>query len=227
MEQQKTRRFSLDEDFMNYGTNDLLYGFMRCLSTARPATKEELEERPNCSQTEYLLQSTFIKDKKTIAGICGCSTQTINNRLKRLIDCGLVEEGVHEVERNGKLYQYKCYYFPFDYNGNYKTLNKEMVQYLVFTRNAHAIRIYLYLLNCSTMKKDYMFTIKEISKALGYADTTQTAEKAIRCVLTSFKKEGVIKFENIYDSLYNDVNGTVTQTPKMVLKFVATNPNQF
>ena len=33
------RRFSLEEDFMNYGTDDLLYGFMRGLSTAAPEVK--------------------------------------------------------------------------------------------------------------------------------------------------------------------------------------------
>jgi hypothetical protein len=30
------RRFSLEEDFMSFKTSDLLYGFMRSLSTARP-----------------------------------------------------------------------------------------------------------------------------------------------------------------------------------------------
>lgn len=35
------RIFSLDDDFMNYKTDDLLYGFMRSLSTARPTEKEE------------------------------------------------------------------------------------------------------------------------------------------------------------------------------------------
>lgn len=31
----KTRRFSLDEDFMKYDTDDLVYGYMRCLTTIK------------------------------------------------------------------------------------------------------------------------------------------------------------------------------------------------
>lgn len=36
METNKKRRFSLDEDFMNFKTDDIFYGFLRSLSTARP-----------------------------------------------------------------------------------------------------------------------------------------------------------------------------------------------
>ena len=32
----QTRRFSLEDDFMNYKVNDLLFGFMRSISTASP-----------------------------------------------------------------------------------------------------------------------------------------------------------------------------------------------
>ena len=30
------RRFSLEDDFMKYDTDDLVYGFMRSISTAKP-----------------------------------------------------------------------------------------------------------------------------------------------------------------------------------------------
>lgn len=218
MQDKATRRFSLDDDFMNYKTDDLLYGFMRCLSTARPEGD---------GWKEYLPVSSFSKEKKTIANILGCTSRTIGNRLQKLIDCGLVELGQYEVEKHGKVYQYDCYYFPYDYDGNFKILDRELVKYLVYTRNACAIRIYLYLLNCSTMKQDYTFTIQEIKEGMGYASSTKTADEMIRSVLTSFKKEGVIKFEEIYEERVSPATGKVVPVPKMVLKFVATKMQQF
>lgn len=206
---------------MNYKTDDLVYSFMRCLSTAKPDPENEGK------YIEYLLKSSFTKDKKTIAGICGCTMKTIANRLDKLIAAGLVEEGKIQAEKGNKIYEYDCYYFPYDYDGTYKLLDKEMVRYLVYTRNSCAIRIYLYLLNCSTYKKDYMFTIGEIKKAMGYAESTKSADDMIRCVLTSFKKEGVIKYEEIHELMVNEKTGKAVPVPKMILKFIATNPNQF
>lgn len=80
-----TRRFSLDEDFMNFNTDDLLYGFMRGLSTAKPIENGKWEE--------YLTVKKFKENKKVIQNICGTTAKTINNRLNKLIEVGLVEEG--------------------------------------------------------------------------------------------------------------------------------------
>lgn len=44
------RRFSLEEDFMKYDTDDLVYGFMRLISTAK---------KINGEWKEYLLVKTF------------------------------------------------------------------------------------------------------------------------------------------------------------------------
>lgn len=101
-----------------------------------------------------------------------------------------------------------------------------MVRYLVDTRNAQAIRVYLYLLNCSTMKKDYVFTIREIKLALGYSESTTSADTTIANILKSFSKEGVIRFEKEkFDCVSN--NGKTTTTERMVLKFIATSVKQF
>ena len=221
------RRFSLEDDFMKSRCDDLVYGFMRSISTSREATKAELKEHPKVKRIEYLTFEKFQQEKKVIQQICGCSPKTITNRVDKLIDCGLVEVSAHKViDQNGEEHNYECYVFPFDYDGIYKVISQEMVGYLVATRNSQAIRIYLYLLNCSTHKEDYTFTIKEIKKALGYAETTKTADKVIRMVLDSFQKEGVINFENEWQTMINS-NGKQTQTERMVLKFIATDTDQF
>ena len=221
------RRFSLDDDFMKSKCDDLVYGFMRSISTSRDATAEELKAHPKIKRIEYLTLKKFQEEKKVIQVICGCSPKTITNRVKKLIEEGLVKEKIHIVkDNNGEEHKYPCYIFPYDYDGIYKVISQEMVSYLVATRNSQAIRIYLYLLNCSTQKEDYVFTIKEIKKALGYAESTKSADKIIKMVLDSFSKEGVIKFDKEWQEIINP-NGKQTRTERMILKFIATDVNQF
>lgn len=183
------RRFSLEEDFMNFKTNDLLYGFMRGLSTARPVEGGKYQE--------YLPIKEFKKNKKLIAGICGCTTRTIGNQIEKLFEAGLLDEGVEIIEQNGKQYEYPCYWFPYDYNGKYKLIDQDLVRYLVHTRNSQAIRIYLFLLEKYQWKKDYVFTREEIRDALGYAPTTTSCMDLINDCLASFQAEGLIKFTTI------------------------------
>lgn len=224
MNKEHTRRFSLEDDFMNYKTDDLLYGFMRSLSTARTSYKNGKEEL-----REYLTVKEFTKSKKVIAGICGCSTRTIERHLNDLINAGLVEYGVETIDTVDKYnniisYNYPCYWFPYDETKRYKILNKEMVRYLVDTRSAQAIKVYLYLLNKYEWKDNYIFTIKEIQVALGYGADSNTARITVGNILDSLAREGVIRFENITD--YDMSGDQVIAIPRKQLKFVAKSINQ-
>ena len=88
----------------------------------------------------------------------------------------------------------ECYWFPYDEDGRYKIVERDVIEYLVHTRNAHAIRIYLYLLSKYQWKPGYIFTIQELKEALGYAESTKSCDALIRNVLASFKAEGLIRF---------------------------------
>lgn len=222
-----TRVFSLEEDFMNWKTNDLLYAFMRCLSTAKPEVEEgKMVKTANnkVKYREYLPIKTFKKNKKVIAEICGCTTRTIDRQLEKLFECGLLDEGVEVITMNGKEYDYECFWFPYDYDGTFKIVDKDVIEYLVHTRNGQAIRIYLYLLNKYQWKKDYVFTIQEIKEALGYSATTKTVDTLIKNVLASFKAEGVIKYEKFYEEV--DIGGLndckIIPVERMKLQYVAT-----
>ena len=58
------RRFSLEKDFMNYKVDDILYGFMRSLSTAKPVYengKPKLNENKKQVYKEYLTLKAICK----------------------------------------------------------------------------------------------------------------------------------------------------------------------
>ena len=207
------RRFSLDDDFMKTRADTHLYGFMRCLSTAMPD-----QSNPG-KWKEYLLVSTLNKSKKIIMGVCGIgTTRTFKRHLDELIAAGLVEEG--KITVKGK--DYACYFFPYDYDGNFKIIDKELVRYMVDTGNAMTIRVYLYLLNCSTAKTDWKFTQREIVKALGYAEDYQPMSKTVNNILDALKKCGLINYVSTWEQRVDDATGKTIPTEYKILKSVST-----
>ena len=88
------RAFSLEDEFMNYKVNDLVYGFMRGLSTVRPPIEGQDEYR------EYLPINIFSKRKKLIAGIVGVTTRQIGNIVNQLANEGLIDEGIEVMNGN-------------------------------------------------------------------------------------------------------------------------------
>lgn len=185
------RAFSLEEEFMKYDTDDFLYGFLRSLSTVRPAVGDQ-EAR------EYLPIKTYQKYKKVIAGVVGVTTKTIGNHLNRLAEKGLIDEGIETI--NGK--DVKVFWFPV-VKGRYEILEQDMVRYLVDTKSIHAIKIYIYLLNKYKWKRQkgerYIFTEKELITALGYSEKTCHAEyyATINNIIKSFVIGGLIKYKKV------------------------------
>ena len=217
------RRMSLEDDFMDHSTNDLLYGFMRCLSTSKE-NEGEVDSRQK--RFEYLTFKEFSRYKKVIGSTLGCSSRTINNQLAKLEEAGLVQEVIMPLycEQNHQIYDTSCYIFPYDYDGNYKIIEKNMLKYLVDTRNGHVIRVYLYLLNKFDWKPDYVFTLEEIKTALGFSPSYSQANITVSNILDSLKREGIISYEKKWFPIDNHVGHKQTMTQKMVLKNVLKQP---
>ena len=194
-----TRRISFDNDFMNYQGDDILYIYMRCLSTVRVM--------PDDSWTEYLSKKKLVSQKAFLSKLLNCDSKTVNNRLKKLISLGLVKEKVESFwDVNGNETQHSIYVFPYDEDGSFKWVNKKLLEYLVYTRNTQGVRIFLYLYNKFAWKgSEYVFTAEEIKAALGYAKSTKSADSLIKATLQSLRAEGLIDFEEI--TQYNEVNG--------------------
>ena len=123
-----TRRISFDNDFMNYQGDDIIYIYMRCLSTIRIM--------PDGTWTEYLAKKKFVSQKAFLAKLCGCVPKTIDNKLAKLIKLGLVEEKIESFwDVDGNEMQHAIYLFPYDPDGTFKWVNKKLLEYLVYTRN--------------------------------------------------------------------------------------------
>lgn len=201
----KDRRFSLDEDFMNYSIDDLLYGATQYLATFHPA-KRQL----------YLTKQNLMKNKKDIYTLCNLDSRKLKAHIQKLIDKGLIKEEMID--------EYPSYTFPYDYDGGYQIINYEMLWYLVSTRSKSAIQVYVYLLNKylwkAQTKENYIFTNKELQVAVGYSENTKLANSIMTNVLESLSREGIIKIVDEWQEMTN-INGTQTKTCRHKLVFVA------
>ena len=198
------RRFSVEDDFMKTRANAVLYTFMRCISTLNSRTKEE-----------YLYKETFQENIEIARDLCWCSTtKTINNNLKKLISVGLIKEDI----KNDK----PCYTFPYDEHGIYKLIELPLLKFILNSRNKFGVRTYLYLLNKSTYKENYTFTIKELSTAFGFSQNTTYQNEAIKDSLIDLQYSKLIDYEDAYQQVKDPRTGKIVPSPIKILKFVAT-----
>lgn len=210
-DQQKThkRRFSLEEDFMNYNTDDLLFGAMYHLSTYHPEEKKL-----------YLSKKNLTKNKKTIYELCDLDAQKLRRHLAKLIEKNLIAETEMFVA-NEKI---PVYTFPYSYDGNYQLIDNEMLWYLASTRNNQCIRIYVSLLRYFLWKEKtnevYTFTNTDLLRSIGYSADNKLASSMITNILESFQREGIIQIENYYEEIITS-SGKVIPSPKKKLLFVA------
>ena len=212
-EVKKNRKFSLEDDFMNLETNDLLLGYIQHLATFMPE-KEIL----------YVPVEEVIKERKKIMFIIGKrSVNTVNYQIAKLVDKGLIKKEILII--NNK--QVECYIMPQITKGSYELINNDLLWYIVQTRNLNSLKIYLYLLNKYKWKsksgEKYTFTLEEIAKALGYAETSAEHKLSpiINTILQSMKREGLLSYED-----YIDTQHSLHATARKKLLFMATSIDQ-
>lgn len=204
------RRMSLEDNFMNYGIDDLLFGSMYYLATFHPIAKKL-----------YLTKKNYTKNRKMFYNLeDNGNAKTLKRHLDKLIEKGLVVE--EELVINGE--KYPSYVFPYNYDKKYQLIEKDMLWYIISTRNRQAVKIYTQLLNWYLWKKEsdefFIFTNKDIMKILGYSADNKMASSMVSNILESLSREGVIRYENYFEDCIAN-NGIVVPTPKKKLVFVA------
>ena len=170
------RRFSLENNFMNYDIDDLLFGSMYYLATFHPGEKKL-----------YLTKKNYEKNRKSFYNLeDGGNAKTLKRHLDKLIEKGLVAE--KEIKINNE--KYPSYIFPYDYSEKYQLVEAEMLWYVISTRNRQAVKIYIQLLNWYLWKQEtneqFIFTNKDIMKVLGYSFDNKAASSMVSNVLESY-----------------------------------------
>lgn len=203
-----TRRLSLEKDFMNYDTDDLMFGLM--LSTAT--------YNPNLKQL-YLSKNSYASDRKLFYSVCDTNNmKTLKRRLDKIKEKGLVIEDD------------KNYYFPYNVNDRYRIIDKQMLRYLVDTRSKQCIRVYILLLDWymwkSSTKEHYIFTRGEVAERLGFSKNNSNARLTISNILSSLQKEGIISYREFYQNKIMD-NGIEVTIPLIELCYVAKKVDEF
>jgi len=206
----RKRRLSLEQDFMNYSTDDLLFGHMYYLATYHPTEKKL-----------YLTKKNYEKNRKNFYNLeDGGNAKTLKRHLDKLIEKGLIAE--EQIDVGGE--KYSSYIFPYNYDEKYQIVENEMLWYIVSTRNRQAVKIYIQLLNWYLWKQEtgdyFIFTNKDILTVLGYSPDNKVASSVVSNILESLAREGVIKYEEYYEAHVNN-NGISVPTPKKKLTFVA------
>lgn len=205
----QNRSLSLEQDFMYFDVDDLLYGALIHLATYNPEQNKL-----------YLTIQNYEKNRKMLYRLLDCDARNLKDRLKRLMSKGLVKE--ENVLSNKTTYS--AYIFSNEHKGKYQIVDNDMLWYIVSTRNRQAVKIYVQLLNWYLWKQKegeyFSFTNRDIMDVLGYAYHNSKASSLVSNILKSFKREGVIKYVDYYDTVI-DENGKSVPTPKKKLLFVA------
>lgn len=207
-----TRKFSLEDDFMNFTIDDIVFGYIQHLATYAP----ELN-------TLYVPVKKVSASKADIAWIINKTTRTVSNKINKLIENGLIQE--RQIKLNDK--DEWVYVIPQETCGKYEIIQDEMVWYILQTRTQNALKVYIYLLNkykwkLKTKDEMYSFTASEILEAMGYSSSSNGAKtSAITTLLESLRREGIIDYVDYWDTTY-----CLKGTDRKRLTFVATGLNQ-
>lgn len=162
------RRLPVEDNWFEHRKNEIVYSFMI-------ASAEKFYE---AGQPQY-----FLKDKDfdellpNLRAILGDSSRKKKNEVTKRTVLNAIEkyEGyiVHDSNKKG-------YTFPYNPQQTYKMVDKELLMFLCNTARPHVIKIYLYLCFQLYQKDEYLFSLRELKKKLGYKESNRSCEASIR-----------------------------------------------
>lgn len=203
-EKDYTRKFSLEEDFMNLNSDDLILGYIHYLATF-------IEQK----KILYITEKKITAERAAMATIIDRTPQTVKNKINKMIEKGLLIKD--QLEINGQ--KEPVFIIPQLTKGKYEIIHKDIMWHIICTRKRFILKIYIYLLNKYDWKKEvrgdpYSFTAGELAEAIGYSKgsaVTGSITSIINTALTSLKFEGVIDYIDYFDG----------KSPRKRLIFVA------
>lgn len=199
-----TRLFSLSSaDFFSKNINDLVYATIQSQTYFHPIER-----------ITYLTLPQMIEIKKYLQKKLNKSRKTIDNNINKLFSVGLITET--EIKINGN--KTKIYKTQNRSENYFDYIKMSVLKDLLNLNIRYSIQIYLYLLNKFKNFNEYNFTLAEISKSLGWSETTRTTNyKKIKEVLFELERNGIIETEKIYLQKF-DRSGTAYKEQRIILK---------
>lgn len=179
------RRIPTEGIFLHYSIDDIVYGYLQASATYDPHNK-----------VLYIPKNKMSGIKKMLQTIIGCkTTKTIDNKIKKLLENNLLQEGEH----NNK----PVILFPYDKNEKYRIIDADLLFSLVCVYRPMVLKIYVYLLDKYKWKnksnEKYVFTLHELCQMMGYADSSRKQEPVIREILINLRNNKFIDYEEFYD----------------------------
>jgi len=194
------RRIPVEGIFLHYKTDDIVYGYLQASATFNPKDK-----------VLYINQKNMTSIRRELQDIIGCkSASTITNKLNYLM-----ENNLFKFDEKASRY-----IFPYDPNEKYKIISSELLKELVVVYKPMVLKIFIYLLDKYEWKKEansqYIFTLTELSAAMGYAASSGRQDANIRIILEHLRRTGMINYEEFYEK--SEFTGK--PVPRMRLTFV-------
>ena len=186
------RYFSLEEDFMNYKVDDLLYGYM--FYHATPI--EESEDKVKF----YLRIKKYNTMRKNLKKLLDVDIKTLKRHLDLLMNNGLIWKEMMKInDKDEEVFIFKS----DDFIGKYQKVNYTILEYLIRTSSKQKIKMYIYLLDKYQWKRKendcYLFTKRELLGVLGYEtkniSSTDMSYGIVSDNLDSLYREGALIFE--------------------------------
>lgn len=201
------RRMPVEDAWLNYGLDSLIYSYMVNIASARPIKTSTGE-----SYELYLSQKKYKRHKKNIARLCeNVTTKTVDRRLEKIIKEGyiILDESAEEP----------VFLFPHDRSQHYFMISNETLYFFVSTSSSLMIKLYVYLgykWNWKAYQNEhsYDFTLKELAEMMGYSKNGRNpnVETSIVMCLNVMKRNGFIDFEERYIKGASHVYKTYTLT---------------
>lgn len=190
-------------DFLNYNTNDLLYGAMYYFSTFDTGLKQL-----------YLTKQSFQKHKDEI-----CKMSCINNSktLKRHLD-KLIELNLIQLDDNK-------YFFMKPRENTYEIVGRDILKRVLELEESQSLRIYSILVSWYRWKNKeddfYIFSNKELLEKLGYSSNNKKMSAKISEILEKMNKACIITYKTFYTTTVTP-DGREVPVPRKKLYWVST-----
>lgn len=201
------RRMPVQDAWLNYGIDSLIYSYMVNIASARPVKTSQGQ-----SYQLYLTQKKYKRHKKNIARLCdNVTTKTVDRRLEKILKQGYIVLREEQADM--------VFLFPYDRSQHYFMISNQTLYFFVSTSNSLMIKLYVYLgykWNWKAFQKEnsYDFTLKQLAEMMGYSKDGRNPnlQTSIVMCLNVMKRNGFIDFEERYIKGSQHVYKTYTLT---------------